>query len=72
MSKREKVVVLWDLDNKPPCDPPYLATMALKEVTKKFEEVVNISAYADRQACGGRLGQGIRETCGLVGTVGGS
>ncbi|KAK2983366.1 hypothetical protein RJ640_010830 [Escallonia rubra] len=48
--KPKKVVVLWDLDNKPPRGPPYQAAMALKRVAERFGDVVNISAYANRHA----------------------
>ncbi|CAI9115819.1 OLC1v1016820C1 [Oldenlandia corymbosa var. corymbosa] len=49
-AKPKKVVVLWDLDNKPPRGPPYEAAMALKRVAQHFGEVVDISAYANRHA----------------------
>ncbi|GMH04011.1 hypothetical protein Nepgr_005850 [Nepenthes gracilis] len=49
-AKQSKVVVLWDLDNKPPRGPPYQAAMALKQVAGRFGEVVDISAYANRHA----------------------
>lgn len=48
--KAKKVVVLWDLDNKPPRGPPYQAATALRWVAEKFGEVVEISAYANRHA----------------------
>ncbi|PSR99794.1 Fez family zinc finger protein [Actinidia chinensis var. chinensis] len=48
--KPKKVVVLWDLDNKPPRGPPYLAALALRRVAERFGEVVDISAYANRHA----------------------
>ncbi|KAF5202147.1 C2h2-like zinc finger protein [Thalictrum thalictroides] len=48
--KPKKVVVLWDLDNKPPKGPPYQAAMALKKVAQNFGDVVDISAYANRHA----------------------
>lgn len=48
--KSKKVVVLWDLDNKPPRGPPYQAAMALQRVAQRFGEVVDISAYANRHA----------------------
>ncbi|KAK8494942.1 hypothetical protein V6N13_003388 [Hibiscus sabdariffa] len=48
--KHNKVVVLWDLDNKPPRGPPYEAALALKTVAQKFGEVVDMSAYANRHA----------------------
>lgn len=49
-AKPKKVVVLWDLDNKPPSGPPFEAAMALKRVAQHFGEVVDISAYANRHA----------------------
>ncbi|CAK9177034.1 unnamed protein product [Ilex paraguariensis] len=49
-AKPKKVVVLWDLDNKPPRGPPYQAAMALKQVARRFGDVVDISAYANRHA----------------------
>ncbi|XP_043714236.1 uncharacterized protein LOC122662617 [Telopea speciosissima] len=49
-AKQKKVVVLWDLDNKPPRGPPYQAAMALREVAQRFGEVVDMSAYANRHA----------------------
>nr|DAD41335.1 TPA_asm: hypothetical protein HUJ06_015658 [Nelumbo nucifera] len=49
-AKQKKVVILWDLDNKPPRGPPYQAAMALREVAQRFGEVVDISAYANRHA----------------------
>ncbi|XP_059633330.1 uncharacterized protein LOC132276089 [Cornus florida] len=49
-AKPRKVVVLWDLDNKPPRGPPYQAAMALKQVAQQFGEVVDFSAYANRHA----------------------
>ncbi|KAM6584662.1 hypothetical protein CsatB_011664 [Cannabis sativa] len=48
--KKKKVVILWDLDNKPPRGPPYEAAMALKQVAQHFGEVVDASAYANRHA----------------------
>ncbi|OMO74643.1 hypothetical protein COLO4_26557 [Corchorus olitorius] len=48
--KQNKVVILWDLDNKPPRGPPYEAALALKRVAQKFGEVVDMSAYANRHA----------------------
>lgn len=48
--KQSKVVVLWDLDNKPPRGPPYEAAIALKTVAERFGEVVDMSAYANRHA----------------------
>lgn len=49
-AKQSKVVVLWDLDNKPPRGPPYEAAMALKRVAQRFGQVVDMSAYANRHA----------------------
>ncbi|XP_030466565.1 uncharacterized protein LOC115685618 [Syzygium oleosum] len=48
--KQKKVVVLWDLDNKPPRGPPYQAATALRRVAQNFGEVVEMSAYANRHA----------------------
>ncbi|KAG2663613.1 hypothetical protein I3843_16G042000 [Carya illinoinensis] len=48
--KQKKVVVLWDLDNKPPKGPPYQAAMALKQVAQRFGDVIDFSAYANRHA----------------------
>ncbi|KAL5559071.1 hypothetical protein UlMin_035282 [Ulmus minor] len=48
--KKKKVVILWDLDNKPPRGPPYQAAMALKQVAQRFGDVVDVSAYANRHA----------------------
>lgn len=48
--KQKKVVVLWDLDNKPPRGPPYEAAMALKQLAQRFGEVIDMSAYANRHA----------------------
>ncbi|KAL8250731.1 hypothetical protein R6Q59_034424 [Mikania micrantha] len=47
-AKPKKVVILWDLDNKPPRGPPYAAAMALKTVANHFGELVDVSAYANR------------------------
>ncbi|KAI3767439.1 hypothetical protein L2E82_17555 [Cichorium intybus] len=49
-AKPKKVVILWDLDNKPPRGPPYDAAMALKNIANHFGEVVDVSAYANRHA----------------------
>lgn len=49
-AKRKKVVVLWDLDNKPPRGPPYAAATALIELAQRFGDIVDISAYANRHA----------------------
>lgn len=48
--KAKKVVVLWDLDNKPPRGPPFQAARSLIQVAHQFGEVVEISAYANRHA----------------------
>uniref|UniRef100_A0A5K1CDH4 C2H2-type domain-containing protein n=2 Tax=Nymphaea colorata TaxID=210225 RepID=A0A5K1CDH4_9MAGN len=48
--RQKKVVVLWDLDNKPPKGPPYQAAMALRSFAGRFGEVVDVSAYANRHA----------------------
>ncbi|XP_057427270.1 uncharacterized protein LOC130720620 [Lotus japonicus] len=49
-AKQNKVVVLWDLDNKPPRGPPYHAAVSLKTLAESFGDVVDISAYANRHA----------------------
>ncbi|CAM8929217.1 unnamed protein product [Rhodiola kirilowii] len=49
-AKQKKVVILWDLDNKPPRGPPYQAAMALRRVAEWFGDIVEISAYANRHA----------------------
>ncbi|KAL7117016.1 hypothetical protein ACP275_03G044500 [Erythranthe tilingii] len=49
-AKAKKVVVLWDLDNKPPRGPPYEAAMALKTLAQRFGDVVDMAAYANRHA----------------------
>ncbi|KAK4342525.1 hypothetical protein RND71_038341 [Anisodus tanguticus] len=49
-AKPKKVVILWDLDNKPPRGPPYEAAMSLKRVAQCFGEVVDMSAYANHHA----------------------
>ena len=48
--KQKKVVVLWDLDNKPPRGPPYNAAMSLKRLAQRFGDVIDMSAYANRHA----------------------
>ncbi|KAF3622928.1 putative transcription factor LHW-like [Capsicum annuum] len=48
--KPKKVVILWDLDNKPPRGTSYEAAMSLKKVAQCFGEVVDMSAYANRHA----------------------
>jgi hypothetical protein len=42
--KQNKVVVLWDLDNKPPRGPPYDTTLSLKTLAKSFSILTDISA----------------------------
>lgn len=49
-AKPKRVVVLWDLDNKPPRGPPYAAAMSLRRVARRFGDRVDISAYANRHA----------------------
>ncbi|KAJ9186767.1 hypothetical protein P3X46_002304 [Hevea brasiliensis] len=49
-SKQNKVVVLWDLDNKPPRGAPYPAAMALKQLAQRFGDIIEMSAYANRHA----------------------
>ncbi|EYU25455.1 hypothetical protein MIMGU_mgv1a023507mg, partial [Erythranthe guttata] len=49
-AKAKKVVVLWDLDNKPPRGPPYEAAIALKTLAQRFGDVVDMAAYANRHA----------------------
>lgn len=44
------MIILWDLDNKPPRGPPYNAAIALKTVASHFGEIVDVSAYANRHA----------------------
>ncbi|XP_027331521.1 uncharacterized protein LOC113846942 [Abrus precatorius] len=48
--KNDKVVVLWDLDNKPPRGPPYDAAVSLKTLAQSFGHLVDFSAYANRHA----------------------
>ncbi|KAK9163874.1 hypothetical protein Syun_004776 [Stephania yunnanensis] len=48
--KPKKVVILWDLDNKPPRGPPYEAAMSLKQLGRHLGHLVDISAYANRHA----------------------
>lgn len=45
-----KVIVLWDLDNKPPRGHLYDAAMSLRRIAEKFGKVADISAYANRHA----------------------
>lgn len=49
-AKQKKVVLLWDLDNKPPRGPPYSAAVALRDVAQRFGRLVDMSAYANRHA----------------------
>ncbi|XP_076889659.1 uncharacterized protein LOC143540499 [Bidens hawaiensis] len=49
-AKPKKVVILWDLDNKPPRAPPYDAALALKTLASHFGDVIDASAYANRHA----------------------
>ncbi|XP_020596894.1 uncharacterized protein LOC110036723 [Phalaenopsis equestris] len=49
-AREQNVVVLWDLDNKPPRGQPYDAAVALRRVAELFGRVVEISAYANRHA----------------------
>lgn len=46
----KKVVILWDLDNKPPRGPPFEAALALRHVAEKFGSIVDFAAYANRHA----------------------
>ncbi|KAK7311080.1 hypothetical protein RJT34_08973 [Clitoria ternatea] len=48
--KHDKVVVLWDLDNKPPRGPPFDAAVSLKSLAHRFGDLVDFSAYANRHA----------------------
>ncbi|KAJ6795001.1 uncharacterized protein M6B38_228835 [Iris pallida] len=45
-----KVVILWDLDNKPPRGPPFDAALSLRRLAEPFGRVVDFSAYANRHA----------------------
>ncbi|KAL2623542.1 hypothetical protein R1flu_003747 [Riccia fluitans] len=45
------VAVFWDLDNKPPNSvPPYDAALRLKKLGSEFGEVVDMVAYANKNA----------------------
>ncbi|CAN6202402.1 unnamed protein product [Urochloa humidicola] len=44
------VVVLWDLDNKPPRGPPFPAATSLIAAASVLGRVVSISAFANRHA----------------------
>jgi len=46
----KKVIILWDLDNKPPHGPPYNAALSLKTFAERFGDVVSISAYTKRHS----------------------
>ncbi|GAU27299.1 hypothetical protein TSUD_05250 [Trifolium subterraneum] len=46
----KKVLILWDLDNKPPRGPPYNAALSLKTLAESFGDVVSISAYTIRHS----------------------
>ncbi|XP_057811238.1 uncharacterized protein LOC131025461 [Salvia miltiorrhiza] len=46
----KKVVILWDLDNKPPRGPPYEAARALKSMAEKFGDMIDMAAYANHRA----------------------
>lgn len=48
--KQKKVAVYWDLDNKPPRVRPFDAAMAVREMARRFGEVIDVSAYANRHA----------------------
>ncbi|KAJ3699015.1 hypothetical protein LUZ61_002720 [Rhynchospora tenuis] len=44
------VVILWDLDNKPPRGPPFDAAASLKRTSSLLGQVGEFSAYANRHA----------------------
>ncbi|KAJ1698545.1 hypothetical protein LUZ63_007057 [Rhynchospora breviuscula] len=44
------VVILWDLDNKPPLGPPFDAAASLKRTSSLLGQVGGFSAYANRHA----------------------
>ncbi|XP_045804317.1 uncharacterized protein LOC123897643 [Trifolium pratense] len=46
----KKVLILWDLDNKPPRGPPYNAALSLKTLAERYGDVVSISAYTIRHS----------------------
>ncbi|KAK2452589.1 C2H2 zinc finger protein [Trifolium repens] len=46
----QKVLILWDLDNKPPRGPPYNAALSLKTLAERFGDAVSISAYTIRHS----------------------
>ncbi|TGO70259.1 hypothetical protein BOTNAR_0002g00430 [Botryotinia narcissicola] len=49
-SPQQKVIVLWDLDNKPPFDSinPYGAAQNLRSFASRFGNVIDIAAFANR------------------------
>ncbi|KAF7854218.1 hypothetical protein EAF04_010515 [Stromatinia cepivora] len=49
-SPRQKVIVLWDLDNKRPTDSlnPYEAVQNIRAFASRFGEVISIAAFANR------------------------
>ncbi|AES59402.2 putative transcription factor C2H2 family [Medicago truncatula] len=49
-NSNKKVIILWDLDNKPPHGPPYNAALSLKTFAERFGDVVSISAYTKRHS----------------------
>ncbi|KAJ7514813.1 hypothetical protein O6H91_23G060500 [Diphasiastrum complanatum] len=52
VTKRRKVAVFWDLDNKPPPPKaqPYDVAVELKKVAGELGEVVDVVAYANKHA----------------------
>ncbi|CAK8568429.1 unnamed protein product [Lathyrus sativus] len=46
----KKVIILWDLDNKPPRGPPHDAALSLKTLAERFGDVVSISAHTKRHS----------------------
>ncbi|XP_058727159.1 uncharacterized protein LOC131598593 [Vicia villosa] len=46
----KKVIILWDLDNKPPRGPPYAAALSLKTLAERFADDVSISAHTKRHS----------------------
>ncbi|KAJ3695473.1 hypothetical protein LUZ60_000850 [Juncus effusus] len=49
-ARAPSVVILWDLDNKPPRGPPFQAAASLKRTSALLGEVGDFSAYANRHA----------------------
>ncbi|XP_062228159.1 uncharacterized protein LOC133926310 [Phragmites australis] len=49
-ARSPKVVVLWDLDNKPPRGPPFPAASSLIAAASLLGRVVSVSAFANRHA----------------------